>query len=71
MVISQNRRKSDPANSPFNAWQGDNGLRLELKQNDMLSFAINGIHHDERYFPNPDQFNPDHFSKEAKSLRSP
>jgi hypothetical protein len=71
MFSTKKQLTKDPVTSPFNACQGDNGLRLELKQNDMLSFAINGIHHDERYFPNPDQFNPDHFAKEAKSLRSP
>ena len=30
-----------------------------------------GIHQDERYYPNPQQFNPDNFSKEARQSRSP
>ena len=30
-----------------------------------------GIHQDERYYPNPHQFNPDNFSKEARQSRSP
>ena len=30
-----------------------------------------GIHRDGKYYPNPNQFNPENFSKEAKQSRSP
>jgi cytochrome P450 len=44
---------------------------LQLKKNDMISISLTGIHMDERYYPNPEQFNPENFSKEARSMRSP
>jgi cytochrome P450 len=37
----------------------------------MVSFSIAGIHSDPSYYPNPDQFNPDNFAKEARNNRSP
>ena len=42
-----------------------------LRANDMVSFSPAGIHSDPRYYPNPDTFNPDNFSKEARHQRSP
>ncbi|CAG7727547.1 unnamed protein product [Allacma fusca] len=32
---------------------------------------INGIHHDEKYYPEPEKFNPEHFSAENKAKRHP
>ncbi len=42
-----------------------------LRANDMVSFSPAGVHSDPRYYPNPDTFNPDNFSKEARHQRSP
>ena len=39
--------------------------------NDLILIPAYGIHKDERYYPNPEQFNPEHFSKKAKQSRSP
>jgi cytochrome P450 family 6 len=47
------------------------GTQLRLKANDMVSISSSGIHSDPRYYPNPDTFNPDNFSKEARHHRSP
>lgn len=47
------------------------GTNVEVKVDDMISIATSGIHSDPRYYPNPEVFNPDHFSKEAKAKRSP
>ena len=47
------------------------GTEVHLKKNDMVSIPVNGLHYDERYYPNPEQFNPENFSKEARSMRSP
>jgi cytochrome P450 family 6 len=37
----------------------------------MLTSLFLGIHNNEKYYPNPTQFNPDNFSKEARASRSP
>lgn len=42
-----------------------------IKKNDLLNIPVSGIHFDPRYYPNPKQFNPENFSKEARSGRSP
>ena len=47
------------------------GTDYWVRKNDLLSLSAIGIHHDERYYPNPSQFNPDNFSKEARQSRSP
>ena len=47
------------------------GTNYTVKKNDLISIPAVGIHNDERYYPNPSQFNPDNFSKEARQSRSP
>ena len=47
------------------------GTDYTVRRNDLVSISAIGIHHDERYYPNPEQFNPDNFSKEACQSRSP
>ena len=42
-----------------------------LRKHDKLLIPVSGIHRDDRYYPNPDQFNPDNFSKEARQARNP
>lgn len=44
---------------------------VEVKVNDLILIPAYGIHKDERYYPNPEQFNPENFSKKAKQSRSP
>lgn len=47
------------------------GTDYTIRKNDMLTVAVKGIQMDEKYYPNPTQFNPENFSKEAKQKRSP
>ena len=47
------------------------GTDYVIQKNDLLTISAIGIHMDERYYPNPKQFNPDNFSKEARQSRSP
>ena len=61
------------------------GTDLVLKRNDLVSFIHPGIHkdprylysscpsqcHHGRYYSNPEEFYPEHFSKEEKANRSP
>lgn len=47
------------------------GTDIHLQKGDMVVIPAGGIHHDDRYYPNPEEFNPDHFSKESKAKRSP
>jgi len=42
-----------------------------IRKNDLINIPVIGIHMDERYYPNPEQFNPENFSKEARQARSP
>ena len=44
---------------------------VEVKKNDVVLIPASGIHRDGKYYPNPNQFNPENFSKEAKQSRSP
>ena len=44
---------------------------IHLEKDDLVMIPARGIHYDERYYPNPKQFIPEHFSKEAKQSRSP
>merc|ERR550519_1310047 len=47
------------------------GTNILLKKNDMVVINAIGIHMDPKYYPNPEVFNPDNFSKEAKAARHP
>lgn len=47
------------------------GSNLVLKKGTVLWIPRYAIQRDAEYYPNPDQFNPDHFTKEAQSKRDP
>ena len=47
------------------------GSDYVIKQGQRVIINVSGIHSDPNYYPNPDHFNPEHFSKEAKTARSP
>jgi len=47
------------------------GTNIHLKEDDVVIIPISGIHQDPNYYPNPEKFNPENFSKEAKASRSP
>lgn len=42
-------------------------LKLKIEKGKSVSFNVHGIHHDEKYYPEPERFNPDRFSDENKS----
>lgn len=42
------------------------GTKYTLKKGDCIQIAINGLHHDPEYFPNPGKFDPERFSPENK-----
>jgi len=47
------------------------GTNIHLKADDVVVIPASGIHMDPNYYPNPEKFNPENFSKEAKASRSP
>ena len=49
-------------NRPYNI----PGTHVHLRVNDMVVIPNAGIHRDERYYPNPWQYNPENFSKGIK-----
>jgi len=72
--IHEALRLHTPVGNLFRACNADfklPGTDYWVKNNDLLMLSAIGIHHDERYYPNPHQFNPDNFSKEARQSRSP
>merc|ERR1711997_278031 len=42
------------------------GTNITLKKNDWVGINQIGIHKDPKHWPDPEHFNPDNFSKEAK-----
>jgi len=47
------------------------GTSIPIKKNEFVMACSIGLHHDEQYYPEPEKFNPENFSKEAKQSRSP
>jgi cytochrome P450 family 6 len=47
------------------------GTNVTLEPGEMVGFNVSGIHMDSKYYPNPQTFNPENFSKEAKAERHP
>ncbi len=47
------------------------GTDVTVKQGDLIYINVAGIHYDEKIYPNPNEFNPENFSKENKAKRSP
>ena len=47
------------------------GTNLTIKKDEEVLFSTVAIHSNPKYYPNPTQFNPEHFSKEAKAERHP
>ena len=47
------------------------GTNISLKKNDFVTYSISGIHMDPTHYSHPDQFYPEHFSKEEKATRHP
>jgi cytochrome P450 len=47
------------------------GTDLIIKKGHAVAVPIIGIHHDERYYPNPEKFDPERFSSENKHKINP
>merc|ERR1719341_2047052 len=47
------------------------GTDIVIKEHEMLSWNARALHRDPEHWTNPDEFYPEHFSKEAKANRSP
>ena len=47
------------------------GTDIVIKKDDMVSWQARALHKDPEYWEHPDQFYPEHFSKEEKAKRNP
>jgi len=47
------------------------GTNITVKKDELVMVNAIGMHMDPKYYPNPEEFNPDNFSKEARASRSP
>ena len=47
------------------------GTDLIIKKDDMVSWQAVSLHRDPEHWTFPDEFYPEHFSKEEKAKRSP
>lgn len=47
------------------------GSNIVIKEGEKVQVNRIGISYDPKYFPNPEKFNPDNFSKENRALRDP
>lgn len=45
----------------------ENEKILELESGQLCLYSVYSIHNDEKYFPNPNKFDPERFSDENKS----
>nr|CAD7434716.1 unnamed protein product [Timema monikensis] len=45
------------------------GTKYTIQKGDVIIIPSVGLHHDPKYFPNPDKFDPERFSEENKNLR--
>lgn len=72
MVVSEGLRIQPPAPQIDRSCSKDyemdlgNGKTLEIKKNDVIFLPFYLLHHDSKYFPNPDEFDPYRFSDENK-----
>jgi len=74
MVIHETLRLYNPVGfntrSCTEAWRIP-GTDITMKKDDLLTFSIMGLHRDAEHWSHPDQFHPEHFSKEEKAARHP
>merc|ERR1712107_914338 len=74
MVLHETLRKYNPVSLNTRSCTQDYripGTDITLKKDDLISFSPKGLHEDPEHFSHPDEFYPEHFSKEEKATRSP
>ncbi len=47
------------------------GTNVTIKKGQEVNVSTIGVHFDDKYYPNPEKFDPERFTKEAKSARHP
>merc|ERR1719190_329055 len=74
MVVHETLRKFNPVSLNTRSCTQDYripGTDITLKKDDLISFSPKGLHEDPEHFSHPDEFWPEHFSKEEKAARNP
>merc|ERR1712013_520312 len=74
MVLHETLRKYNPVSLNTRSCTQDYripGTDITLKKDDLISFSPKGLHEDPEHFSHPDEFWPEHFSKEEKAARNP
>ena len=74
MVLHETLRKFNPVSLNTRSCTQEYriaGTDVTLKKDDLVSFSVKGLHEDPEHFSHPDDFWPEHFSKDEKAARSP
>merc|ERR1711970_744858 len=74
MVLHETLRKFNPVSLNTRSCTQEYripGTDITLKKDDLISFSPKGLHEDPEHFSHPDEFWPEHFSKEEKAARNP
>ena len=74
MVIHETLRMHSPAGLNSREASSDYSLPttdLHLKKGQLITWSPNALHRDPAHWSHPEQFYPEHFSKEEKATRSP
>uniref|UniRef100_A0A6M2DMC5 Putative cytochrome n=1 Tax=Xenopsylla cheopis TaxID=163159 RepID=A0A6M2DMC5_XENCH len=73
-VVSETMRKHSPAGNLIRKCEMSYTLpdtNIMLNKGDSIIIPIHALHHDPKYYPNPEVFDPDRFSKDVKEARHP
>ena len=74
MVLHETLRKFNPVSLNTRSCTQEYTIPctdITLKKDDFISFSVKGLHEDPEHFSHPDEFWPEHFSKEEKAARNP
>lgn len=77
MVVSETLRKwptatlTDRQNKQDYEFDDGAGIKFVIEKGNTLWIPILGIHHDPKYYPNPERFDPERFSEENRSRITP